>query len=92
MVEGTGRHEVATRHQQYLDVVGPGLGQGRPGSGRDLVIPVQQGTVHVQCNGLITTHITSKNVETGAAPSPPVSSAMTTYLTAGNADWAWQGP
>jgi len=71
VVEGTGRHEVATRHQQHLDVVGPGLGQGRPGSGRDLVIPVQQGTVHVQCNGLITTHITSKNVETGAAPSLP---------------------
>lgn len=62
-MEGPSRHEVAARHQQHLDAVGAGLGQGGPGRRRDLVIPGQQGTVHIQCNGLIMIHITSRNVE-----------------------------
>ena len=76
VMEGPSRHEVAARHQQHLDAVGAGLGQGGPGRGRDLVIPGQQGTVHIQSNGLKTTHITSRNVETNAAPYNPASSAM----------------
>lgn len=76
-MERTGRHEVAPRHQQHLDAVGAGLGQRGPGGGRDLVIPGQQGTVHIQRNGLKTTHITSNmSKRMNAAPYQPAFNAM----------------
>lgn len=59
MVEGARRHVVAPRDQQHLDAVGAGLRQGCPGGRRDLVIPGQQGAIHIECDGLVLTHSSS---------------------------------